>query len=366
MFKSPYYSLNKINKINAHYYIIFGERSNGKTYALLKQSVENYVKRGEQSVYLRRWPEDMVGKRGQLLFSNLVFNGEIKKLTHGTWTDVYYYASKWFLCRYEDNVRICDEKPLLYGMSISNMEHDKSISYPNVTTIIFDEFISRTMYLTDEFVLFENVLSTIIRDRNNVKIYMLGNTVNKYGCPYFREMGLTNIKNQKPGTIDTYKYGESGLVVAVEFTEPMKEGKQSDVYFAFNNPRLQMITGSKGIWEMNLYPHCPMKYRPKDIVFTYFIKYEGNVLQCEIISRDGCIFTFIHPKTTELKNTDHDLIFDTEYNPRPNYRRKITKPTDNITSKICEFFRNEKVFYSDNEVGEMVRNYVLWCASAKD
>ena len=42
---------------------------------------------------------------------------------------------------------------------------------------------------------FMNVLSTIIRDRENIKIFMLGNTVNKY-CPYFDEMGLTFHKSR--------------------------------------------------------------------------------------------------------------------------------------------------------------------------
>ena len=62
----------------------------------------------------------------------------------------------------------------------------------NNPNILFDEFITRSMYLPDEFVIFTNVLSTIIRDRNNVKIFMCGNTVNKY-CPYYKEMGLNNV-----------------------------------------------------------------------------------------------------------------------------------------------------------------------------
>ena len=39
-----YYTPNAINRKNATYNVIFGERSNGKTYALLKQSVEQYLK----------------------------------------------------------------------------------------------------------------------------------------------------------------------------------------------------------------------------------------------------------------------------------------------------------------------------------
>lgn len=104
------------------------------------------------------------------------------------------------------------------------MEHDKSTSYPNITTIVFDEFLTRGSYLKDEFILFTNVCSTIIRQRNDVKIFMLGNTVNKYS-PYFSEMGLSNIKNQKQGTIDIYRYGDSDLIVAVEYCASTQSGK---------------------------------------------------------------------------------------------------------------------------------------------
>ena len=136
------------------------------------------------------------------------------------------------------------------------MEHDKSTSYPDVTTVIFDEFLTRQSYLPDEFILFQNVLSTIIRGRRDVTIFMLGNTVNKWS-PYFAEMGLKHVKEMEVGSIDVYTYGDSELTVAVEFTGSRHSSKASDVYFAFDNPRLNMITGSEGSWEMAIYPHCP-------------------------------------------------------------------------------------------------------------
>ena len=41
--KRKYYSLDVIKKKNATYNVIFGERSNGKTFALLKHSVSEWV-----------------------------------------------------------------------------------------------------------------------------------------------------------------------------------------------------------------------------------------------------------------------------------------------------------------------------------
>ena len=58
-----YYSLKKILKKEATYNVIFGERSNGKTYASLQYVLENYFNKGEQFVYIRRWSEDINPKR---------------------------------------------------------------------------------------------------------------------------------------------------------------------------------------------------------------------------------------------------------------------------------------------------------------
>lgn len=358
MAKKKFYSLKKILDTGAQYHVIFGERSNGKTYAALLHGLKKFVETGKQTAIVRRWREDFTGKRGQSMYDALVSNGEIERLTKGEWTSIYYYGSRWFLCRYEDDKRVTSEKPIAYGFALSAMEHDKSTAYPDITTIVFDEFLSRSAYIPDEFVLFMNTLSTIIRHRTDVKIFMLGNTVNKY-CPYFKEMGLSHVKQMKPGDIDLYRYGESDLLVAVEYTRPNKEGKESDLYFAFDNPKLNMITG--GAWEIDIYPHCPVKYKPKDVLFTYFIEFSGDMLQCEVVQTDDMYFTFIHRKTTQLKDPDRDIIYCPDFDARPNWKRKITMPRTPIEQKIAEHYRRDKVFYSDNEVGEIVRNYLLWC-----
>lgn len=355
--RNKFYSLKSILSKNAQYNIIFGERSNGKTYAVLKYGLERYIKDGSQMAIIRRWQDDYKGKRGASMFTAIVTNDEVNKLTNGEWNNIYYYGSRWYLCKTDNDKRVIDENPFAYGFAITAMEHDKSTSYPKIKTICFDEFISRNAYLPDEFILFANTISTIIRQRNDVKIFMLGNTVNKY-CPYFDEMGLKHIKDMKEGDIDIYTYGDSKLTVAVEYCKPNKQGKESDLYFAFDNPKLSMITG--GAWEIDIYPHCPCKYKPKDILFTYFIKFSGDILQCEIIAKDENMFTFVHLKTTPLNN-DIDFIYSTEFSPRPNYHRNITRPRTQIEKRIAEFYVTDKVFYSTNEVGEIMRNYLIWC-----
>lgn len=370
--KKKFYSTKRINKTNANYRIAFGERSNGKTFAGLEEILKAYHETGKQGAYIRRWEDDIRPKRAGTLWNGVIEESKYWKDNFAReWDAIKFRCGAWYLYRKDEdlNEEVWSETPICFAFSLSTMEHDKSTSFPNITVVVFDEFLTRRSYLTDEFVLFMNTLSTIIRHRKDVVVYMFGNTVNKT-CPYFTEMGLTNVRTMKQGTIDIYRYGESGLTVAVEYTKGFENsGKNSDVYFAFNNPKLQMITG--GAWEMAIYPHLPIKFKPKDILFKYFIIFESEILQCEIIKCSGkelgykgeITFTYIHRKTTELKDLTHDYVYCPDTSPLPTWHRRITKCTSELDNKIVKYFTTEKVFYQDNEVGEIVRNYLMWCKS---
>lgn len=355
-----YYSLNKINKKNATYNVIFGERSNGKTYATLKQVLENYFNDGSQFAYIRRWSVDVQPKRMNNLFNAIIEDGYLEKLSGGKFTAIFYRTGRFYLCTYNDKGKpIYNEEDIFgYAFSLSENEHNKANSYPRVTTIIFDEFLTNKIYLPDEFMLFMNTISTIVRQRTNVKIYMLGNTVNKF-CPYFKEMGLTNILTMKQGTIDVYTYGETKLKVAVEYADSKKKFKKNNFYFAFNNPKLKMITG--GAWELSIYPHAPVKWKPKNIMFTYFIDFNDSLYQCEIINKDDNVFTYIHEKTTPIKNPDKDIIYTLDYNPKINYNINILKPLNDYQSKITWFYTHDRVYYQNNNVGDAINNYLKIC-----
>ena len=360
--KPKFYRLDAILGYNAHYNVIIGERSNGKTFAVLEYALKQYCENGGQLAIVRRWNEDLRGKTAAQVFDNLVEQGLIEKYTGGQWSFVHYFSGRWYLAREDENGdRITDSTPFAFRFAITSVEHDKSSAYPNIRTVLFDEFIASGSYLPDEFVKFMNVLSTIIRHRNDVKIFMVGNTISKF-CPYFAEMGLSNIKRMKPGTIDIYTYGDSDLRVAVEFSDFPAKRKDSDVYFGFNNPKLGMITGSGSIWQLEIYPHSPTKWKPKDVVFQYFVKFDDETLQCEVIDTgDGNPFIFVHTKTTPIKNPEYDLVYTTEFDVRQNWRRNILKPVYPIEEKILKLHRMEKVFYQSNEVGEIYTQYLKFC-----
>lgn len=373
--KIKYWDIYPILSKNAQYNVIFGGRSNGKTYGTIAWSLEQYFKFGHEFAYIRRWEDDLTGKKGESLFNAHIKNRLISKLSKGKWNHVVYRSRAYYLAFIDEEGEIkVDVRPFAYAFALTQQEHYKSNSYPNIYNIIFDEFLTRGVYLPNEFILFQNVISTIVRlRRDDIRIFMLGNTVNQYS-PYIKEMGLTKMRTQKIGTIDVYNYGQSGLKVAVEYsTMPVKD-KKSNIFFAFDNPRLEMI--KSGSWEIDIYPHYPHDeyegINPLiDIKYIFFIEFEGSILQCEVIykktTKEGknkpTYFLFVHQKTTRIKEDNKNLVYSQSSNALPNYRRKLTKATSIREKKIQRFFATDKVFYSDNETGEIMRNYLLWCKS---
>lgn len=365
MKKQKYWSPEKILSAEAHYNIVISGRSDGKTVGVESYGLSRYMETGEQMAIIRRWGEDIKASNAMEMFNGIVGAGLLKSITGGKWEGVYYYSRKFYLCRWEDEKRITDDTPFCFIYAISEMEHTKSSAdQPNVRTVLFDEFITRNTYLPNEFVLFTNLLSSIVRERGNVKIFMLGNTVTKF-CPYFNEMGLIHVQRMKPGDMDIYTYGDSDLRVAVELPQVAgRQKRESNVLFAFDNPHLQMITN--GSWEMAIYPHLPPDYdwKPSEVIGEYFIIFDGNTLHAEIVCKGTDSFTFIHRKTTPIKHPDTDIIFTPGVLPGRNNHRRITAPRTGLERRIWEYFKRDKVFYSENEVGEIVRAYIVWSNSA--
>ena len=260
------------------------------------------------------------------------------------------------------------------GFYLAGAEHKKSVSYPEIGNVLFDEFLTNDIYLPAETTKFFSIVSTIVRLEDDVRFFLCGNTVSQYS-PYFADFGIDRVRQMKKGTIDIYRYGDSGLEVAVEyaeFPETMKDGKKfkkkSDVYFAFkNNPHLKMIT--EGEWETNLYPHLPVDYHFWNVVYRFYIQFEGDNFECEVINppedTNNLPFVYIHRKTTEIKDEENFkkgyYCFKQDYDNRPLFSRDITHPRNNLEKKILKFFADNRVFYQDNLLGESIRRFFEWC-----
>lgn len=346
-----YYSLDKILKKKATYNIIIGERSNGKTYSVKEFLIKRYIQKKEKFVIIRRYASDVIASRSKSFFNDISDSGMILDLS-GTYDHIDYRTGYFYLSYYDEKLdkNIKSNDWCGYVTSLVESEHIKSTSFPNVKNVLFDEFLARD-YLRDEFIMFMNTLSTFIRSQTDVKIFMCGNTINPY-CPYFDEMGLTHIREQKKGSIDLYEYSNK-LKVAVEYCGTINN--PSKKFFSFDNPKLSMITS--GDWEISIYPHAPKKFDKTDIMLIFFIVYKDKIIQCEIIS-DDIPFIFMHKKTTEIYKPDSEIIYSLSRSNNPlHFQGFNTADKRIINQKIINLIKAKRIYYSDNLTGEVFRNF---------
>lgn len=357
-----YYDIRPIDNTNAVYRMIIGQRSNGKTYSVCDHIVDDYLKEGKRAAYIRRYEESITPKNLQSLFNPHL--QKIWELSEHKWNAVFYRAKEFHLC-YKDpegNIIAKDDTAFCITAAINTAEQTKGEDRGEVHLIIFDEFMTRTGYLSNEFVRFMNLLSTLIRDRETAIIYMLANSVNRY-CPYFSEMGLKNIDKLPKGEIALYSYGSSSLTVAVEYCDEVAATKQTaSKYFAFDNPQLQMITS--GEWEFQIYPRPPYKILEDDIVLKFYIQFSEQLLACEIIHSSlkqyaNDVFIFVHFQTKDIDIDDNTIVYVNDFSScRMHVRFLKDQPTEGH-KLICSLIQRKAVCFANNEVGEVFRNWLI-------
>ena len=222
--------------------------------------------------------------------------------------------------------------------------------------------MTRNAYLPNEFVQYCNLLSSLIRNRDNCIIYMLANTVNRY-CPYFKEMGLKDVESMPQGQVFLYNYGNADLTVAVEYCDPVKSTeKVASKYFAFDNPQLEMITS--GAWELMMYPRPPYKIFEDDIKYRFYIQFGEAMLCGEIVhpahgAHTKDLFIFIHPQTKDIEIEDKMILYTDSFTTSRCHVRFLKDQPTNLHKIIADLILKKAVCFSSNETGEIFRNWLM-------
>lgn len=185
---SIFWDIDRTLTHNALFYVIMGNRSAGKSYGSKKRAIKNFISKGEQFGYIRRTKDDLkdsakeffkdVGKE----FPNYEFKVDGNK----------------FYCRLaidEENEKAkkwTDNDIIGYGFNLTTGSNKKSIPYPKITMLIFDEFLlddqsSQQRYMKNEPRALLNLYETIARpgtDHPRVLLFMLANSTS-INNPYF-------------------------------------------------------------------------------------------------------------------------------------------------------------------------------------
>lgn len=182
-----YYDYNNILSRNAMLNFILTNRGLGKTYGFKKKAINNFLKKGEQFIYVRRYKTEF--KKILTFFSDIQVE----------------FPEHEFKCT--KNFAYIDGKVAGYFIPLSTANNEKSTAYPHVTMMGYDEFVidkKSQRYLPDEPTLLNGLIETVVRNRDNLTVLCLANNVT-IANPYFE---YWNIYPDFENGIKTYNRGE--------------------------------------------------------------------------------------------------------------------------------------------------------------
>lgn len=269
MIKKKYYDFGPILSYNAVYNFITGGRGIGKTYGAKKRSIQRAIKYGEEFIYLRRYKTELAAARDTFFadigveFPDKDFRIHGYRAQMSEPVDIDTFEDE---KAYQKALKAREWQTIGYFISLSTAQKQKSVSFPKVTMIIYDEFIiekGALHYLPDEHIAFNNFYSTVDRYNDRVKVLFLANSVSIMN-PYFIAYDIS------PDEEREFVRRFNGFVVAHfpdsdEFSKAIYqtrfgqfiEGTDYAEYavanqFADNNDSLILVKGAKARYQFTL------------------------------------------------------------------------------------------------------------------
>ena len=203
--KAMYYDPNKTLSKQRLFNFVIGARGCGKTYGAKRVAIQNFLRRGQQFVYLRRYETEMPAAEMRNFFDDIWYE----------FPDHEFKADRGLF-------RIDNEIAGWY-FALSKATMLKSIPFPNVNLIIFDEFIIEVgvyHYLPNEVHTFLECYSTISRDRD-ITVLFLSNAITMTN-PYFLYFKIGLEKGQ---TVKLTPFISLELIQNKHYEEHVKQTK---------------------------------------------------------------------------------------------------------------------------------------------
>lgn len=361
-----YWDINRLLEYSADWYVVFGQKSNGKTYSIIRYAIEQFVKTGLPSVYLRRYKEELTEFNMQKVFSP--HSELINTLTDNKYNYIQYYRRRAYLAKIEDDKITRAKKPLFYTYSLTTFEKENGGDIGETSLIFFDEFFTSENYLQNEMMKLFTCISNIVRDRTTTKIFLAGNSVNLHS-PFFNEIGI-NIKDLKQGYINEVGF-ETGTKVVIEWCSSNNvTADVSNKLFGFSKKALALTqTGEftiddykkltyEDIFEFNVHLKILLQFKRAGLTDI-----ECYILTHKQTAQPILFFRDVDDNKSRFATTSYDLI----------YKKRL--PTDvfsdddlqtniiynlysipKVSQTIKQLLLQQRDYYTTNEVGEYVKN----------
>ena len=335
MARRKHYSIKSLLKTKASYMILLGMRSNGKSYQVKETVLTAAYSDNVNFVYLRRWREDIKMASVEAYFED----SPIEKITEGEYSGVCAYQGYIFFCNYTDEGKALKGKRIGRYCALNEAQRYKSQAFVNYRYIVYEEFITDEVYLSNEPNKLQQFVSTVAR-LDELTVFLIGNTMSRV-CPYFSEWNLQGTLRQKQGTIEVYHIhtlNDKVVDIAVENCTAIK----NDSGMFFGSAAKQIVTGE---WDVKESPKLPKKILEYDECYRLVVKFQLMQFHLSLlIDENGDVVLYIFPAKHIKKNA---RIITDEFIPKPEVTRHINKRSK-AELKMLECWLQEKVCYSDN------------------
>lgn len=203
-YEHPYYTYDQVCSYNAVYNFIVGQRGNGKTYGAKAMAIRKFLRKREMFIYLRRYMPELSTRHS--------FFADVQhEFPDYDFRVLGIYAQCAPVETRDDKKRKWET--MGYFIALTRAQHYKGLSLPDVTTIIFDEFIIEKngvlKYLPDESAIFNNFFYTVDRGQDKTRVYFLSNSASMMN-PYFIAY---DIQPDISGEFETREYNGDRFIV---------------------------------------------------------------------------------------------------------------------------------------------------------
>lgn len=367
-----HWNMDAIDKEGASINLAFGERSNGKSFQvkhkkgvlprfedlfnyyasykdktnIIKMAIEN----DSEFILVRRWREEITPALVEKYFDDI----DIEKISDGKYNMITVYRGEIFLSNWDSSKnKVIRGEKIGYVVALSTEQKYAGASFLKVKNIIFEEFMSRSLYLPHEPAKLMNLYSTIDRKRGVVRLWLVGNTISKV-CPYLTEWGiLDTVRHMKQGEIVT-KWLPTGDVD--------EEGREIEVKLAIeycaSTGSSSFVIGehkemlNKGNWQAELQPKLSKSINEYKKLFHLFFIYKGFKFIAYYIQdkeTKNCCW-FIAPFTKEIRDKEFvisDIIKESPYYTTDIYGGYGIKSLH----PLLDTFTESNIFYANDMTG---------------
>ena len=342
--KITHYNMDEIDSKGAEFNLIYGERSNGKSYQVKhKKGVIKYLETGKRFILMRRWKEEITTEKIESYFNDV----DVAKLTDDKYNCIISYRKVLYLAKYDvDTGKTTKGDKIGYVVALSTEQNYAGGSFLDVEDIIFEEFMARGAYIHNEASKLMNFYCTVDRKRGITRVWLVGNTISRV-CPYIEDWDLhQTISTQKQGTIKVVERDSSEdtkVKIAIEYCK--STGASSFTIGAHAN----ML--NDGSWQTDPQPHLPKSYKEYDVRFRIMFSFKNFKFIGEYLSDGVNNIWFIYPYTGVIK--DRIIVITDEVKPSKYYQRDIYNVTikNQALHMILDTFRESNIFYATDLCG---------------